>query len=84
MNAHRSAPPPDAVMHRSLTPLLLRGLLGTALSVAAVAAAATQAARFEGEVRLDQGRLVLLQLPPSDAQCTLPAPESTLASFTPG
>lgn len=71
-------------MHRSLTPLLFRGLLGTALSVAAVATAATQAANFEGEVRLDGGRLVLLPPAASDAQCSLPDRDAMLASLTPG
>ena len=48
-------------MHRSLDALLFRGLLGTALSIAAVTAAATQAPRFELEMNLDDGRLVLIE-----------------------
>lgn len=48
-------------MQRSLTPVLLRGVLAATLSVAAIAGAATQAATFEGEVRFEHGRLVLVE-----------------------
>jgi hypothetical protein len=59
-------------MQRNLNSLLLRGLLGLALSLVAVAAAATQAIRFSGEVRLDAGRLVLVETP-TEASCALTA-----------
>ena len=60
-------------MHPRLHSVLLRGLLATVLSVVAVAAAATQAVRFEGEVRLDAGRLVLVEQSAADAQCATSA-----------
>jgi hypothetical protein len=59
-------------MQRNLNSLLLRGLLGLALSLVAVAAAATQAFRFSGEVRLEAGRLVLLEAP-AEAACPFAA-----------
>lgn len=64
-------------MQRNLNSLLLRGLLGLALSLVAVAAAATQAIRFSGEVRFDQGRLVLVEALPGGASCALAAAADT-------
>lgn len=66
-------------MQRSLTPLLVRGLLGTALSVAAVAAAATQAVAFEGVVGYEGGRLVLIDAP-AIAQCDADRAANRLAN----
>ena len=65
-------------MHRSLDALLFRGLLGTALSIAAVTAAATQASRFEVGMDPADGRLVLTELPLA-AQCSAPAGADILA-----
>jgi hypothetical protein len=47
------------------------------LSVSAVAAAGTQALRFDGEVRFEQGRLVLIQAPDASAQCAALEAEAT-------
>ena len=66
-------------MHRSLDALLFRGLLGTALSIAAVTAAATQVPRFEVEMNLDDGRLVLIETRELAAQCNAPADAGILA-----
>lgn len=60
-------------MQRNLDSLLLRGLLGLALSLVAVAAAATQAIRFSGEVRFEAGRLVLIDAAPAVTSCLLAA-----------
>jgi hypothetical protein len=66
-------------MHRSLDALLFRGLLGTALSIAAVTAAATQAPRYQVEMDLDDGRLVLIETPDLAAQCSAPRDADLLA-----
>jgi hypothetical protein len=58
-------------MSRRFDFLLLRGALGVALSVSAIAAAGTQAVQFDGEVRFEQGRLVLIQAPDASAQCAV-------------
>lgn len=72
-------------MQRSLRPMLLRGSFGVALSLAVVASAATQAARFEGDWRLEEGRLVLIDSADALTQCLTPAaaPLTLLAARTP-
>ena len=67
-------------MQRNLNSLLLRGLLGLALSLVAVAAAATQAIRYTGEVRFDGGRLVLVDDAPAGATCALEAASDAASS----
>ena len=72
-------------MQRSLRPLLLRGAFGVAFSFAAVASAATEAARFEGDWRFEQGRLVLMTAAEAMAsQCAAPlrAPLAFMAADT--
>ena len=72
-------------MQRSLRPLLLRGAFGVAFSFAAVASAATEAARFEGDWRFEQGRLVLVSAAEAMAgQCAAPmsAPLTLVATGT--
>lgn len=56
-------------MQRRLKPLFLRGIFAATLSVAAIAGAATQAASFEGEVRFERGRLVLVDAREVATQC---------------
>jgi hypothetical protein len=56
-------------MQRNLNSLLLRGLLGTALSLAAVAGAASQATRYQLDFDRARGTLVLREAPLEIAQC---------------
>jgi len=56
-------------MPHRLRPLLLRGILAATLSAVAIAGAATQAAGFEGEVRFEHGRLVLVDAREVATQC---------------
>jgi hypothetical protein len=65
-------------MSRKLKPLVLRGLLACVFSVAAVSTAATQAVGYAGEVRFEQGRLVLVDAPALAAQCEAAAPRALL------
>ncbi len=56
-------------MQRNLRQVFIRGALGTTLSIVAVAAAATQAAGFDGEIRIQNGRFVLVGGQALAAQC---------------
>ncbi len=56
-------------MQRNLRKVFVRGALGTVLSIVAVAAAAAQAAGFDGEIRIENGRFVLVGGQALVAQC---------------
>jgi hypothetical protein len=58
-------------MQRRLKPVFLRGVLAVGLSIAAISAAATQAVGFEGDIRFEQGRLVLVDAVDTGMQCVL-------------
>jgi hypothetical protein len=56
-------------MAHRLDSLLLRGIFGVALGIAAIAGAASEALAPEREWRFEQGRLVWSERGPSSATC---------------
>lgn len=68
-------------MQRSLRQVYIRGSLGTVLSIAAVAAAASQAVSFDGEIRIEQGRLVLVDARDVAKQCLVTARSGSTAEL---
>lgn len=63
--------------------LLLRGIFGAVLGLAAMVGAGTQAAGFRGELVLADGRVTLVPAPEPVIQCAMETQdESSLATST--